>query len=735
MSWSLLIAAVLVLGLAVAHLLLRSAERRREAAIVAERARAKVTGTHKARLQHPQIDLSRCIGCGTCVAACPEQSVLQLVNGQAMVVHGARCVGHGLCAKDCPTGAIAVELGDIATRKDIPVLTEKLESVRTAGVFMAGEATGYALIRTAISQGTAVADEVAQRVKEQGGAGPDCFDLVIIGSGPAGLACALQSKLRGTSFLVLEQAELGGTVAKYPRRKLLMTQPVELPLHGTLGRTSYTKEELLELWTSVIEKHELPVTAGVELLGVEPRPEGGLVVHTTSGDTYARNVCLALGRRGTPNKLGVPGEELTKVTYSLIDAETYQGRRVLVVGGGDSAVEAALGLAEQNGTQVTLSYRKLEFSRLRARNQERIEIAVRRKRVEVLYGSEVLEIGEGAVRLRVSELEERVIANDDVLVLTRGKTPFALLEHCGITFDPTEREPKAPVDEPVDSTLLGFTIALGLALLVLGWTLVFRHYYMLPHAERPLAPEYEWLRPTGLVGLVAGVLATLMILANLAYLARRSNRFPWLPGTLRRWMTMHVATGVGALLMAMVHGAMSPGRTPGGDAFYGLAILVTSGAIGRYLYSFVPRAANGRELELDEIDAKPAEASARWDRLNPALAARILTEVQRMHVEGRWQGSFFRRVKALVLTQRRLQESLDTLRRQLFAEGLTHDRIEDAMALARNAQRSALVAAHREDLRALLSTWRWLHRWTALAMFLLVLVHIWAATRFGRFLS
>ncbi len=735
MSWSLLIVAVLVLGLVVAHLCLRQAERRREAAVVAEQARAKSAGTHKARLQHPQVDLARCIGCGTCVAACPEQNVLQLVNGQAMVVHGARCVGHGRCAEDCPTGAIAVELGDISRRKDIPVLTESLESVRTPGVFMAGEVTGYALIRTAVSQGTAVADAVAQRMGEQRAASGEFFDLVIIGSGPAGLACALQAKLHGLSFLVLEQAELGGTVAKYPRRKLLMTQPVVLPLHGELGRSSYTKEELLELWTSVIEEHQLPIKTGVELLGIEPLADGGLCVHTSAGDTLARNVCLALGRRGTPNQLGVPGEQLSKVAYSLLDAEAYQGRRVLVVGGGDSAVEAALGLADQDGTQVTLSYRKGEFSRLRARNEERIQSAIRKGRVEVLLRSELVEIGESSVRLRVGEREERVLANDEVFVFAGGKTPVELLGNCGVSLDPAERVATAPALEPVDSTLLGFAIALGLALAVLGWALVFRRYYLLPDDVRPLAREHAWLRPAGIVGLVAGSLATLMILANLAYLARRSNLFSWLPGTLRRWMTMHVATGIGALLMAIVHSALSPGRTPGGHAFYGLAVLVVSGAIGRYFYSLVPRASNGRELDLDEIQNSPIEASARWDRLNPALAARIAAEIQRMHVESRWQGSFLRRVRALILTQRRLRESQASLRRQLFAEGLTYDRIEEAMALARNAQRGALVTAHREDLRALLSTWRWLHRWTALTMFLLVLVHVWVALRYGRFVS
>lgn len=724
----------MLLGLAVVYLRLRTAERGRNTEIIAERVRAKKQGTHKARLQYPNIDIARCIGCGTCVKSCPEAGVLQLVNGQAMVVHGARCVGHGLCARDCPVGAIAVEIGDITERSDIPALTEKFESTMTPNVFLAGEITGYALIRTAINHGTIVADEVARRVKVAGPAPEDCFDLVIVGAGPAGLACALQSKLRGTSFMLLEQAELGGTVAKYPRRKLVMTQPVTLPLHGRLGRTSYLKEEVMELWKGVIEKQQLPVQTGVELLGVEPIEGGLLKVRTNNGECITRHVCLALGRRGTPNKLGVPGEELSKVSYSLLDAEAYEERHILVVGGGDSAIEAALGLAEQHGNKVTLSYRKGEFSRIKQRNEERIKTAMESGHIEVLFKSDVVQIAEGAATLKVGEREERVIANDDVFVFAGGKPPFDLLKKSGISFDPADRV-DAPTIEQAGSLLHGLTIALGFALLVLVWALVFRGYYSLPTYERPLTPEHEWLRPSGAAGLTAGIISVLMICANLAYLARRSLRFPWLPGTLRRWMTMHVATGIGAFLLVIIHSAMSPQHTVGGHAFYGLAILTVTGAIGRYFYSFVPRAANGRELGLDEIEKQMVDLSGQWDRVDPAFAARVRGEVQRMQTEGRWKGSFLQRVKTLIASQRMMHDSLVALRRQAHREGLSLDQIDDVVALAKQAQRTALMAAHYDDLRALLSTWRWLHRWTALAMVLLVLVHVWTAMRFGSILS
>lgn len=735
MSWSLLLFLVALLGLSVGVLAYRRHERRRTREVILERAQARERGTHKGRLLYPNIDISRCIGCGSCVDACPEAGVLQMVHGQAMVVHGARCVSHGLCAQACPVGAIALEFADIQERKDIPALTDKFESTLTPGVFLAGEITGYALIRTAISHGTIVADEVARRLKGAPPPPDECFDLVIIGSGPAGLACGLQAKLNNLSFLMLEQAELGGTVAKYPRRKLVMTQPVALPAYGKLERASYAKEELLEIWTEVIERNALPIRTGVEFLGVSRDPNGLLRVHTSSGDTLARNVCLALGRRGTPNRLGVPGEELSKVSYSLLDAEAYEDRGILVVGGGDSAIEAALGLADQPGNRVTLSYRKREFSRLRARNQERITAAVERGDVEVLFESEVLRIDPQSVTLRIGGRSEQVLANDDVFVFAGGKPPFELLQASGISFDPEQRAQRVAVTDQQGGLFKGLSLALGFALVVLAWALAFRGYYSLPLEARHDAPQHDWLKPAGGAGLAAGILALACVMTNLAYLARRSPRFTWIPGSLRRWMTLHVATGIGAFLLVLVHGAMAPKNTVGGHAFYALAILIATGAIGRYFYAFVPRAANGRELDLDEIESRMTQLSGEWDRVDPAFAERVRKEMQRLQTEGRWKGSFLARVKNLIANQRMLRESLIDLRRQAHREGLSHDQIEALLELARGAQRTALMAAHYDDLRALLSTWRWVHRWTALAMVLLVLRHIWMALRFGGLLT
>ncbi len=736
MTWTVLWILAGALALACLVLAARRAELARTRAALDARAKAKASGSHRARLQYPHIDLSRCLGCGTCVAACPEDGVLELAHGQAIVAHGARCVGHGRCAAECPVGAISVTLGDLADRRDIPALTPSFESTRVRGLFLAGEVTGYALIRTAIAHGTAVADEVARRVGSRERSAPvrdEVYDLCVVGAGPAGLACSLQAKSRGLRFVTLEQAELGGTVAQYPRRKLVMTQPVTLPLHGRLSRTSYSKEELMALWGEVSAAHALPIETGAVFQRLEPRADGVIAVHTKQRCYLARNVCLALGRRGTPRKLGVPGEELPKVAYSLLDAHSYVGRRILVVGGGDSAIEAALGLAEQPGNQVCLSYRKSSFSRLRARNEARLMQARQAGELEVILESEVTRIEPELVHLTVRENEERVLANDEVFVFAGGVAPQELLEASGVSFDPADRSPAPALADQGTGLLRALAIAAALALFVVAWTGFFADYYGLPAYERPGAREHAWLRPSGVVGLAFGVGAAVLIASNLAYLVRRSRRGAWIPGSLQAWMTSHVATGIGALLFVLVHSAMAPGHTVGGHALAALAILVVTGAIGRYFYSFVPRAANGSELVLEEVRANLAALSSEWDRGNRAFGQRVRVEIDQFVAEGQWQGSFARRLFALLSSQRRVTSTLSRLRDEAIAEGLPPAEIRSLISLARRAQRTALMAAHYEDLRMLLTSWRYFHRWVALAMVLLVGLHVAIALRYGSF--
>ncbi len=415
---------------------------------------ARERGSHAARLQYPAIDLSQCIGCGSCVRACPEEGVLAMLYGQAAIVHGARCVGHGLCAAACPTAAISLTLGDLSNRRDMPAITPDLQAAGVPGLFIAGELSGFALVRTAVGHGVAVADAVAERVSaaplilrsSNGGstatltADEDVLDLLVVGAGPGGLACSLRSLEIGLRFLTIDQEpRLGGTVAAYPRKKLVMTQPMELPLYGKLKKLSYEKEELIALWNEITAKHDLPIHTGVKLDDLSRDEDGIFEAKTNKGVIRARNVCLAIGRRGSPRRLNVPGEELSKVSYNLLDAASYQKRKILVVGGGDSAVEAALGLAEQEGNAVTISYRKEAFFRLKARNDSRINKAIHENRLTAMFGSEVESIEPDVVTLRIADGKIARIKNDDVFILAGGEPPFALLERAGVSFDPADR--------------------------------------------------------------------------------------------------------------------------------------------------------------------------------------------------------------------------------------------------------------------------------------------------------
>jgi thioredoxin reductase len=400
---------------------------------LARKLEAARLGIDRAPAQHPQVDAGRCIGCGACVDACPEGDVLAVVGGTAAIVNGLRCVGHAHCAQACPVGAIEVGLGDLAARPDIPILDDWHET-SVPGLYVAGELGGLALVKNAVAQGRRVVESIARKappLRTLGG--PDVLDVAIVGAGPAGLAAAAAASERGLRHVVLEQERsLGGTLFHYPRRKMVLVQAMELPLAGRVRAGEYGKEDVLAIFEALARRARLDLRFG-ERVG-EIRREGRLFVVKSTARAYAaRALVLALGRRGTPRKLGVPGEDLAKVMYQLVDAESYRGQRVLVVGGGDSAVEAALGLARQPGNRVTLSYRRERLVRIRRQNEERIGSAIREGLVRARFASQVVEILPRAVRLevagRVVELE-----NDYVFVFAGGEAPFGLLRQLGVRF-------------------------------------------------------------------------------------------------------------------------------------------------------------------------------------------------------------------------------------------------------------------------------------------------------------
>jgi thioredoxin reductase (NADPH) len=387
-------------------------------------------GADKPIAQYPSIDQLRCIGCGACVAACPEGEVLGVVMGKAVVINGLRCVGHGRCAEACPVEGITVGLGDVATRDDIPLLS-KYNETNIPGLYIAGELGGLALIRNAINQGKMVIDHIKQ-VHNPVKPNIDKFDVIIIGAGPAGMSAALQAKKLELNCLLIDQQDAGGTILQYPRKKLVMTKPVEIPLYGTLTKPEYSKEELLEIWLDLKDKYITQIHTTEKLIDVI-KENGILKVNTDKGSYLSVNVVLALGRRGTPRKLNIPGENLSKVMYKLMDAEAYQNENILVVGGGDSAIEAAMGLARQKRNTVTLSYRKDKFFRIKKRNEQRIQEFISSKKIKVLFNSTPEEISEKHVMINDGQTTGE-IPNDYVFIFAGGEPPFELLKKMGIQF-------------------------------------------------------------------------------------------------------------------------------------------------------------------------------------------------------------------------------------------------------------------------------------------------------------
>ena len=399
------------------------------------------------KAQHPHILTDSCIGCGACVQVCPEGDVLGLIDGKASIVNAHKCIGHGLCAEECPVGAIEMVMAKPSAGADLPVLNERYES-NVPNLFIVGELGGLALIKNAVNQGRDCIDEIAQRLKTSPSdtTGEDWFDVVIVGAGPAGISASLRAAEHRLRVLTLERETVGGTVSKYPRQKLVMTSPVEFPLYGRFSKTALSKEELLKFWEKVMQRTDLNIRTAEGVEAITREPDGVFQVRTGRGEYRARAVVLALGRSGTPRKLGVKGEELSHVLYRLIEADHYTDKNVLIVGGGDSAVEAAMGLARQAGNKVTLSYRRGEFSRLKDRNAKRIAEHIASRKIEVVFNSTPVEFREGSAFLETGG-QVRELPNDFVWVFAGGTPPSDFLKAAGVAFGTTSTADKLTIEE------------------------------------------------------------------------------------------------------------------------------------------------------------------------------------------------------------------------------------------------------------------------------------------------
>ncbi len=378
---------------------------------------------------HPVIDPNVCIGCGTCVRACPEGDVLGIINGKVQLIEPTHCIGHGACKTACPTDAIDLVFGTATRGIDLPKVGPDFQT-NVPGVFIAGELGGMWLIRNAVTQGKQAIDSIK---KLNGLGSKDQLDVIIIGAGPAGFASALAAKQEGLSYLVVEQDDLGGTVFKYPRGKVVMTAPANLPIVGKTNFREVSKETLLEFWKGIEAEQKLQVNYRDRVEKIE-KTATGFEVTSQSGARKTRSVLLAIGRRGTPRRLGVPGEDQKKVVYQLIDPEQYKGMHVIVVGGGDSALEAATSIADQPGTTVTLSYRSDAFGRAKSKNREKVAAQTESGRLTVRLKSTIKKIDEESLDLAFDGTTQ-TIPNNAVIVCAGGILPTDFLKSIGINME------------------------------------------------------------------------------------------------------------------------------------------------------------------------------------------------------------------------------------------------------------------------------------------------------------
>ncbi len=401
--------------------------RRGSKKVEAKIATAKKDGLYEPVSLHPVVDPNSCIMTGACIIACPEKDILGILNGKATTINTSQCIGHGACFHACPTQAISLNIGTEKRGVDLPHVNQNFET-NVPGISIAGELGGMGLIKNAVEQGKQAVAHIVKSIDKTHNAP---YDLIVVGAGPAGISASLTAKKYGLKSLTLEQDTLGGTVFTFPRKKVVMTSPMDLPLHGKVKLFETNKTELLNLWNSVLHKHEIEIKENSKVESISLVNNAYKVV-TLSGEEYVtKHVLLAIGRRGTPRKLNIPGEGMEKVAYRLLEPENIANENIVVVGGGDSAVEAAMLLADNN--KVTLSYRKEGFQRIKPKNGERIKQAISQGKIDVRFNTNVEMINWDEVVISNGNGKDKIsLKNDRIYIFAGGELPTQFLDKIGI---------------------------------------------------------------------------------------------------------------------------------------------------------------------------------------------------------------------------------------------------------------------------------------------------------------
>lgn len=419
-------ALVIIFCLVVVVIYLRI-QKRKSRAVEEKISQAKADGLYEPVSLHPVVNENICIGSGACIRACPEKDILGIVNGQAKTVNASRCVGHGACFHACPTEAISLNIGTEKRGVDLPHVNQHFET-NVPGIFIAGELGGMGLIKNSVEQGRQAVENIVKKLQKQH---PADYDLVVVGAGPAGISASLTAKKHKLKFLTLDQDSLGGTVFSFPRDKIVMTSAMELPLFGKIKLYETSKLALLEIWTKVLNENDVQIRENTKVDGILKQDNHFQVITATGENISTQFVLLAIGRRGSPRKLNIPGENSEKVAYRLLEPEKIYKKEIVVVGGGDSAVESALLLAPEN--HVILSYRKDSFGRIKPKNSEKLKEAIKSGLIDVQFNTDVIEITEKEVIIENNQTHERVkVKNDKVFVFAGGELPTEFLKKAGI---------------------------------------------------------------------------------------------------------------------------------------------------------------------------------------------------------------------------------------------------------------------------------------------------------------
>ncbi len=723
MSYEVIVLCALFALAAVTSFGFLRSRRLREARDVAALAVATAENRHQPMTLHPVIDPDRCIGSLSCLSVCPEGDVLGVVDGKAALINASSCIGHGKCEVECPVDAITLVFGTSERGVDLPRVSEFFESSRP-GVHIVGELGGMGLIKNAITQGLQCASHLGTLQKARG----DLTDVVIVGAGAAGLATAVGCKKAGLSFRVLEQDTIGGTIAHYPRQKVVMTEKVELPFYGKFGAPLISKEQLLATWQKVIAAAGLQVETGVKVNRIEGA-DGAFTVHTSHGAIGGRKVVLAVGRRGSPRLLGVKGESLPKVAYRLIDTAQYERARILVVGGGDAALEAAISLAEETECEVALSYRQPELGKAREANKKKFKALVELGRITALMPSQVQEVTKDVVLLASGNNVLR-LPNDYVIACLGGELPTEFLKANDISLD---RHHGA--DGPKPKVMRGSAnfefekrkqrrFAFGLlvlgAIITAGLMWVGGEYYFMPRVERAAHPLHTLLRPSGNWGHGVGIIATAFMMSNFLYSVRKRWERLKGAGRINRWLTFHQFVGLMSPVAIVFHAAFQSNNLLATATAVSVSVVVATGLLGRFIYGLVP-SENGRSQSLGEMTVRRERLVHRVNRISGLATEQpecltTLTQELLMPPKRRTVFSLFTSMPLSALRTRR-----QLRRTKRFFEPTDYTDFVDACL---RLGRLNIQVEFFGSLKRLLSAWRVFHVVLAVVLVVMIAGHI-----------